>query len=106
MEDYIEQKLKGKVGTVECVGVHHEIFTEGIMAFVEKVKDADIAVEDLNAVCSGEDGIAAYKRPSHFEILEPGEIPLNRIAKTDYMELKRRGKEIAARLRAEDGWDS
>ncbi|MHA2247760.1 MAG: class I adenylate-forming enzyme family protein [Candidatus Hodarchaeales archaeon] len=106
VEDFIEQKLKGKVETVACVGVPHEIFTEGMMAFVEKVKDADVTVEELNAVCSGEDGLAAYKRPGHFEILEPGEIPLNRVAKTDYMELKSRGKDIADRLRTEGGWDS
>jgi acyl-CoA synthetase (AMP-forming)/AMP-acid ligase II len=103
VEDFIEKSLKGKVGAVACVGVPHEVFTEGIMAFVERVTDTELAVDELEAVMKG---IAAYKRPSHFEILEPGQIPLTRIGKTDYMILKERGKEIAKKLRAEGTWDA
>ena len=32
-------------------------------------------------------GMATYKRPSAVVFLEPGEMPLNRVAKTDYMAL-------------------
>ncbi|MFX1513174.1 MAG: class I adenylate-forming enzyme family protein [Promethearchaeota archaeon] len=103
VEDFIEQRLKGKVGTVACVGVPHEIFTEGIMAFVEKDKDSDLSVEELDAVVKD---LAAYKRPSHFEILESGQIPLNRVGKTDYLALKQKSKEIAEDLRTEGGWDA
>ena len=39
------------------------------------------------------------------EILEPGEMPLNRVAKTDYMELKFRGAEIVKELRDQGKWD-
>ena len=35
VEGHIAQALKGKIGTVAVVGAEHEIFTEGIMAFVE-----------------------------------------------------------------------
>ncbi|MFX0210002.1 MAG: class I adenylate-forming enzyme family protein, partial [Candidatus Hodarchaeota archaeon] len=103
VEDFIEQRLKGKVGTVACVGIPHEVFTEGIMAFVEKDKDTDLTVEELNEVVKD---LAAYKRPSHFEILESGQLPLNRVGKTDYMELKKIGNEIAKKLRDEGGWDA
>lgn len=103
VEDFIERALKGKVGMVAVVGISHEIFTEGIMAFVEKAKGVDtLGVQELKAVLKD---IAAYKRPSHFEILEPGEIPLTRIGKTDYMVLKEKGKEIAEKLRAKGKWD-
>ena len=44
-------------------------------------------------------------RPSHVELLEPGTLPLNRVAKTDYMVLRERAKEIVAALRAKGKWD-
>lgn len=103
VEDFIEQALEGKVGLAACVGVQHEVFTEAIMAFVERAPGAELAAEELeNAV----KGIAAYKRPTYFEILEPGGMPLTRVAKTDYMACRRLGEEIAARLRGEGGWDA
>jgi acyl-CoA synthetase (AMP-forming)/AMP-acid ligase II len=102
VEDFLEQKLEGKVGMVACVGVPHDVFIEGIMAFVEKAKGAEVSVDELAAAAKD---MAAFKRPSHFEILEPGEIPLNRVQKTDYMELRQRGRQIAEKLRAEGSWD-
>ncbi|MHA1997632.1 MAG: class I adenylate-forming enzyme family protein, partial [Promethearchaeota archaeon] len=103
VEDFIAQKLKGKVGMIACIGVPHEVFTEGIMAFVEKMPGETVTVDELNAVVKD---IAAYKRPSHFELIENGEFPLNRVAKTDYLVLKERGLEIAKKLRTKGGWDS
>ncbi len=104
VEDHIERALKGKVGTVAIVGVPHEVFTEGIMAFVEKAKGVDeLSVDDLESAMKD---IAAYKRPSHFEIVDSGEIPLTRIGKTDYMILQTKGKDIAKKLRSEGKWDA
>lgn len=103
VEDFIEQTFKGQVGTVACVGVPHEVFTEGIMAFVEKAKDSDLAIEELEEAIKN---IAAYKRPSHFEIIGHGEIPLTRVGKTDYMILKKQGEEIAKNLRSVGKWDA
>lgn len=51
------------------------------------------------------EGIAAYMRPSHYVVLEPGQLPLNRVAKTDYVRLHEMAKEEVAWLRAEGGWD-
>jgi len=50
--------------------------------------------------------IAAYKRPSHYEILNEGEIPLSRVGKTDYMALRNQGVEISKDLRSKGKWDA
>jgi fatty-acyl-CoA synthase len=103
VEDFFEQKLKGKIAGIALIGVPHEVFTEGIMAFVEKSPNIDIALAELETV-AGE--MASYKRPSHFEIIEPGTLPLNRVAKTDYVALREKGEQIAKKLRAEGKWDA
>ncbi len=103
VEDFFEQELKGKVAKIALVGVPHEVFTEGIMAFVEPAEGVSLTTEDVKKAASE---MAAYKRPSHYEILEPGGMPLNRVAKTDYVVLKERSKEIAAKLRQEGKWDA
>ncbi len=103
IEDFFEQKLKGKIAGVALIGVPHEVFTEGIMAFVEKSPTVDITLAELEAA-AGE--MAAYKRPSHYEIIAPGTMPLNRVAKTDYVVLKEKGLEIAKQLRAAGKWDA
>ena len=54
------------------------------------------------AACSD---ISAYSRPSHVVILKAGEIPLNRVAKTDYLNLRERAAAIVRELRAQGGWD-
>ncbi|MFW9905499.1 MAG: class I adenylate-forming enzyme family protein [Candidatus Thorarchaeota archaeon] len=103
VEDFIEQSFKGKVGTVACVGVPHEVFIEGIMAFVEKVEGQALSTSELEKAVKN---IAAYKRPSHFEIMKVGEIPLTRVGKTNYMTLRQKGEEISKKLRSEGKWDS
>jgi len=102
VEEFISANLKAKVGAVAVVGVEHEIFTEGIMAFVEKKPGTDLSSEEVNEVCKG---IASFKRPSHVVILDPEQIPLNRVAKTDYVALKSRAAEIIQELRQVGGWD-
>lgn len=104
VEDFLSQQLKGKVGNIAVVGVPHQVFTEGVMAFVEKATpDTELKEEDLDEAAQG---MAAYKRPSHYEIMEPQTIPLNRIAKTDYVALREKAKEIIEDLRAEGKWDA
>ena len=104
MEEFIQRRFPKKVGNVSVVGVPHEIFTEAIMAFVEKSDPGiELTVEEIQNELKE---LAAYKRPSHIEILNPGEIPLNRVAKTDYMDLKKCALEIIEKLRAEKKWDA
>jgi acyl-CoA synthetase (AMP-forming)/AMP-acid ligase II len=103
VEDFIEQSFKDKVSTVACVGIPHEVFTEGILAFVEKIEGQVLSISELEESIKS---IAAYKRPCHFEIVKTGDIPLTRVGKTDYMVLKQLGEEIAQKLRSEGKWDS
>jgi len=44
-------------------------------------------------------------RPLHYVLLEPGQLPLNRVAKTDYVLLSEEAKQEVARLRAARKWD-
>ncbi|MEX2727196.1 MAG: class I adenylate-forming enzyme family protein [Candidatus Sigynarchaeum springense] len=103
IEDFIAEKLADKVALVAVVGVPHEVFTEGIMAFVEKKAGVSLTLKDIDKVCKE---MAAYKRPSHVIIMNEGEIPLNRVNKTDYMALKKQAREIAEQLRKEGKWDA
>jgi len=49
--------------------------------------------------------MAAYKRPSWIEILDYGELPLNRVNKTDYVRLKKQADMKVDALRKEGAWD-
>lgn len=106
VEDFIQQKLKDKVGLVACVGAEHDVFTEAIVAFVELKKGATLNTDEVMTVCKD---LAAYKRPSHVVLVELDEegkgIPLNRVAKTDYLILKDMAKKEVEKLREQGGWD-
>lgn len=95
-------ELKQKVAICGVVGVEHEVFSEGIVAFVEKLPGSDITIEELKEHSKG---MAAYMRPLHYVLYETGEFPLNRVAKTDYVVLKELANKEIDKLRAEGGWD-
>jgi acyl-CoA synthetase (AMP-forming)/AMP-acid ligase II len=94
--------LRTKVATCGAVGAPHEIYSEGIVLFVEKHPGVELEAGELHEHAQG---IAAYMRPGHFEILESGAFPLNRVAKTDYVTLKQRAAELIEMLRQSSGWD-
>jgi acyl-CoA synthetase (AMP-forming)/AMP-acid ligase II len=102
VEEFISFSIKEKVGNVAVVGVAHEIFGEGIIAFVEVKQGMDLEMEEVMTACKE---MASYKRPAYVEIIEYGKMPLNRVAKTDYVLLKSRAAEIVDELRAKGGWD-
>ena len=102
IEDFIEKALKDKIAMASAVGAPHDVFTEAIVLFVEKKPGVSLTVDEIMKVS---EGMAAYKRPSHVVILEQGQIPLNRVAKTDYLALREKAKEEVAKLRAEGKWD-
>lgn len=101
VEDHICE-LRDKVATCGVVGMDHNVYVEAIVAFVETKPGVGLTTTELEEHAQG---IAAYMRPSHYVILEPGELPLNRVAKTDYVQLHEMAKEEVGRLRAEGGWD-
>jgi acyl-CoA synthetase (AMP-forming)/AMP-acid ligase II len=94
--------LVDKVAACAAVGAPHDVFTEGVVLFVEKKAGATLTVAELEEHAKS---IAAYMRPSHYVILEAGALPLNRVAKTDYVMLKDQAKKETEKLRAGGGWD-
>jgi acyl-CoA synthetase (AMP-forming)/AMP-acid ligase II len=101
VEDYICE-LRDQVATCAVVGLEHDVFVEAIVAFVERKPEAALMVEKLEEHARG---IAAYMRPLHYVILEPGQMPLNRVNKTDYVQLQEMAQKEVAELRAQGGWD-
>jgi acyl-CoA synthetase (AMP-forming)/AMP-acid ligase II len=94
--------LRHKVANVAAVGAPHEVFTEGIILFVETQPGVTLLIEELEQHAKE---IAAYMRPSHYEVIEAGTFPLNRVAKTDYVLLKERGLSLIEALRSAGSWD-
>ncbi len=94
--------LSDRVSACAAVGQPHEVFSEAVVLFVESKSGATVTVEQLQAHAQD---IAAYMRPTHYVILPPGQLPLNRVAKTDYVLLKQLAAEQVEMLRAAGGWD-
>ncbi len=95
-------KLSDRVAACGAVGVEHALFTEGIVAFVEKKPGAELTVAELKRHARS---LTGYMRPQHYVILEPGAMPLNRVAKTDYVRLAEMARQEVERLRAAGQWD-
>ncbi len=94
--------LSTKVASAAAVGQPHDLFTEGVVLFVEKRPGVELTEAELKAHAKG---IAAYMRPSLYVIMESGAMPLNRVAKTDYVRLKDQAGQEVAEARAGGGWD-
>ena len=103
VENFITDGFKERVASTGCVGVDHQVFMEAIVAFIELKGKASLTREEIEQRLKE---IAAYKRPSHYVFLREGEMPINRVAKIDYLELQRRAKEEISKLRAAGKWDS
>jgi len=102
IENFIANKFKDRVELVAVIGMPHDVYSEGIVAFVEKKPGKHITVEEIKNACKE---MAAYKRPEHIVIMEPAQIPLNRVEKTDYILLKNIAEEEIKKLREQGGWD-
>ena len=101
VEDHIA-RMEG-VAATEVVGMPHEIFDEGIVAFVQAEDGTTIDPEQVFDHCKA---IASYKRPQHVVIWPADEaFPLTRTAKVDKLALKERADGIIEALREEGGWD-
>ncbi|HEU5403344.1 MAG TPA: hypothetical protein VFU86_18455, partial [Terriglobales bacterium] len=57
--------------------------------FLERNPDAELTTQMLEKHARG---LASYMRPRSYVIVNAGEIPLNRVAKADYMLLRERAK--------------
>ena len=102
VENFLMTTLKDKVENIGVVGHEHEVFSEGIVAFVEKKKGKILTEDEVNKAAKG---LAAYKRPSLVVILEYNDLPLNRLEKTDYVSLKNMAAQKIKELRKNGEWD-
>lgn len=91
-----------QVAQAGVVGVEHKVLSEGIVAFVEKKPGADLDAQELKRHARG---LAAWMRPLHYVLLESGQMPLNRVAKIDYVRLAEMARAEVERLRAARKWD-
>jgi acyl-CoA synthetase (AMP-forming)/AMP-acid ligase II len=95
-------RLEEQVAAVGVVGHEHRIWSEGIIAFVEKRAGAELSEADLKRHARS---LTSYMRPLHYVILEPGSMPLNRTAKVDIVQLQERAREEVRKLRERGRWD-
>jgi acyl-CoA synthetase (AMP-forming)/AMP-acid ligase II len=86
--------LSDKVASAGAVGVEHKVFSEAIVAFVEKKPGVELSVKELKQHARS---MASYMRPLHYLLLEPGQMPLNRAAKIDYVRLAQLAREQVSR---------
>jgi len=102
LEEHIG-RMEG-VDMAEVIGMKHELFDEGIMAFVRPSKGVSLTGKDVMDHCKS---IASYKRPQHVEIWPSDqELPLTRSTKVDKLKLTALAGPIVEKLRKEGGWDA
>ena len=94
--------LADRVANVGVVGHEHRMWSEGIVAFVEKHPGADLTETELRKHARG---LASYMRPLHYVILEPGTMPMNRTAKVDVTRLQQLARDEVGKLRERGRWD-
>ncbi len=102
----IENHLCGlteKVASCGVVGVEHPIWVEAIVAFVEKRPGVELGAAELRRHARS---LTSYMRPMHYVIVEPGQMPLNRVAKIDTLKLKEMAEEEVRALKARGRWQS
>jgi acyl-CoA synthetase (AMP-forming)/AMP-acid ligase II len=95
--------LAEKVANCVVVGVAHEVAGEGVVAIVEKRPGAELTVPELERHTRS---LASYMRPRHWMVVEPGQMPLNRLAKPDYQRAQELACQEIATLRTRGEWDS
>jgi len=95
--------LAGKVANCVVVGVAHEVVSEAVVAVVEKKSDVELSRQELDRHARG---LPSYMRPRHWIILEPGQMPLNRVVKPDYGRAQEMARQEIEMLRARGEWDS
>ncbi len=83
-------QLTEKVAACGVVGVPHQLLSEAIVAFVEKRPGVQLEPAELRRHARS---LAPYLRPLYYVILEPGQLPLNRAAKVDYLRLQQMAAE-------------
>jgi len=94
--------LQDKVASCGAVGADHRLLSEAIVLFVEKKPGSAVSVAELRQHARG---MASYMRPLHYVLLDQGQMPLNRVAKTDYVRLSAMARQEIEELRGKGRWD-
>ncbi len=81
--------LETQVAMCAVVGVEHPTISEAVVAFVEKKPDVELTRAELERHART---LPSYMRPRRYVILEPGQMPLNRSVKPDYVKLAEMAK--------------
>jgi acyl-CoA synthetase (AMP-forming)/AMP-acid ligase II len=95
--------LEAKVANCVVVGVAHAVVSEAVVAVVEKRPGVEVTLQELDRHARS---LASYMRPRHWIVLEPGQMPLNRVVKPDTLRIVEMAQAAVAELRARGGWDS
>ena len=95
--------LAGKVASCVVVGVAHALVSEAVVAVVEKKPEVELNRQELDRHARS---LPSYMRPRHWIVLSPGQMPLNRVAKPDYLRAQEMAGQEIAELRARGEWDS
>jgi len=95
--------LTEKVANCIVVGVAHAVVSEAVVAVVEKKPAVELTRQELDRHARS---LPSYMRPRHWILLEPGQMPLNRVVKPDYLRAQEMGRQEIAQLRARGEWDS
>jgi acyl-CoA synthetase (AMP-forming)/AMP-acid ligase II len=95
--------LTAQVANCVVVGVAHEVVSEAVVALVEKKPGVELSLQELDRHARS---LPAYMRPRHWIVLESGSLPLNRIAKPDYLRAQQMARQEIAQLRVRGEWDS
>jgi len=95
--------LEAKVANCVVVGVAHTVVHEAVVAVVEKRAGVELSLQELDRHARS---LTSYMRPRHWIVLEPGQMPLNRVVKPDYLRVQKMAREAVAVLRARGEWDS
>jgi fatty-acyl-CoA synthase len=105
IEAHIEKIPEVQLSAI--LGAKHEVFSEGVVAFIQLRKPKDGKPYDLDAIrkkiiehCKS---LTSYKRPNLIVFLD--EIPLNRVDKTDYKQLYSVVEQYVEEERKKGGWD-
>jgi acyl-CoA synthetase (AMP-forming)/AMP-acid ligase II len=94
-------QLDMEVAACGAVGQPHDLFGEAVVLFVAAKAGQELCRSRLE---NHAQRIASYMRPSHYVLLAPGEMPLNRVGKTDYQRLKQLAATEIERLRTLGQW--
>jgi len=94
--------LTEMVANCVVVGVAHEVVSEAVVAVVERRPGVELTRQQLDRHARA---LPTYMRPRHWIVLEPGQMPLNRVVKPDYLRAQQMACQQIAELRARGEWD-